>query len=255
MRSRRHGSASWDRRVGEGPSAHQAVAMFDTIVCATDGTAQGDRALRVARQLAEASSSFLWIVHVALTLPGGWNTHADEEQTIARLKAATASLRRRGINASLHVVRAHRGDVAQIIADTADAVDAEVIIVGTRGRSPSVGAALGATTTGLLHVAGQPVLAVPPPRRHRAGPEISRRRQRSANLTPLHRPRRLLWDSAGVPPTRQRTGGRAARGRPESPDCPPRVNRATPRLTWARPDADPSAGPRFWVAPSRQGPA
>jgi nucleotide-binding universal stress UspA family protein len=51
-----------------------------------------------------------------------------------------------------------------MIVDVAREVDADLIIVGTRGHTPMVELLLGSVTQRLLHIATCPVLAVPPAR-------------------------------------------------------------------------------------------
>ena len=48
-----------------------------------------------------------------------------------------------------------------MIADAAREVDADVIVVGTRGHAPIAGLLLGSVTQRLLHIAPCPVLSVP----------------------------------------------------------------------------------------------
>jgi nucleotide-binding universal stress UspA family protein len=54
------------------------------------------------------------------------------------------------------------GGPAHAIASIADGANADLIVVGTRGHSPVAGLLLGGVTQRLLHIAHQPVLAVPP---------------------------------------------------------------------------------------------
>ncbi len=53
------------------------------------------------------------------------------------------------------------GGPAHVIAEIADHVSADLIVTGTRGHSPLSGLLLGSVTQRLLHIAKQPVLAVP----------------------------------------------------------------------------------------------
>jgi nucleotide-binding universal stress UspA family protein len=48
-----------------------------------------------------------------------------------------------------------------MIADLAREIDADAIVVGTRGHSPVAGLLLGSVTQRLLHIAPCPVVAVP----------------------------------------------------------------------------------------------
>ena len=72
-------------------------------------------------------------------------------------------LSQQGLNAILKVVDFVGPQPAQGIADIAAEVDADVIVVGTRGHSAIGGLLVGSVTQHLLHVAPCPVLAVPPP--------------------------------------------------------------------------------------------
>jgi nucleotide-binding universal stress UspA family protein len=139
--------------------------MFKTIVCATDGSANADRALAYARELAETFESSLRVVHIVEKVAGGRlgdrDTYLDEDTTLAKLRSQTSQLRRHGVDASPHVIRGAAGQPARQIAGTAGDVGAELVIVGSRGRSPVTGALLGSVTQRLLHIATCPVLVVP----------------------------------------------------------------------------------------------
>jgi nucleotide-binding universal stress UspA family protein len=130
--------------------------MFLTIVWATDGSASSVAAAHFVRDACERYDSDLRIVHVASRL----STQADERR-IAKLKAVSASLRRRGIRASLHVVRGALGSPAPRIVEVARMAHADLVIVTTRGRSPIVTAVAGSTTLALIAEAPCPVLALP----------------------------------------------------------------------------------------------
>jgi nucleotide-binding universal stress UspA family protein len=139
--------------------------MFETIVWASDGSARDNRSLPVVHEICERYSSSLRIVHVVERLPGpplpGVDVHACEDRVVAKLKARSSALRRRGISASLHVVRGSLGQTADHIAQIAAAGDAQLIIAGARGRSALAGAMLGSVSQRLLAVAPCPVLVIP----------------------------------------------------------------------------------------------
>lgn len=92
--------------------------MFQTILRASDGSANGERALALALQL-DAS---LPIVHVLEKLPGRFNWHRDEDRPIVRLKAHTAALHPHGLDAWRPVIRAGTSHAAELIADAAAAI-------------------------------------------------------------------------------------------------------------------------------------
>jgi nucleotide-binding universal stress UspA family protein len=139
--------------------------MFTQILCATDVSADGDRALDYARRIAGADGAELHIVHVIEKLAtgraAGQNAYVDEQERYAKLRQQSAEMSESGITTTLHMPHANVGDVADCASRIASDNDVDLIIVGTRGRSALVGAVLGSVTQRLLHVSPCPVLAVP----------------------------------------------------------------------------------------------
>jgi nucleotide-binding universal stress UspA family protein len=140
--------------------------MFNTVVWATDGSACSDHALELVRSIAERDHSDVHVVHVReLLATGGMAGPAaltDADAIEQRIRHQAQQLSEAGTRCEVHVVSASAGAVAKTIAKIADDAGAEVIIVGTRGYSALVGMLVGSVTQSLLHVAGCPVLAVPP---------------------------------------------------------------------------------------------
>ena len=130
--------------------------VFHTIVWATDGSASSVAGTGFVRGACERYDSALRIVHVVPPMSG-----VPEEQRIAKLKAVSASLRRRGVSASLHVVRGAMGSPAPHIAEVARMVHADLVIVTSHGRSPVTSALAGSTTLALIARAPCPVPALP----------------------------------------------------------------------------------------------
>ena len=137
--------------------------MFTTIVWATDGSAAADHALPYAKALAEGDGHTLVAVHSKEVFHGraaGYPVLADDEELEAKILRQVAEAREEGLNATFELV----GDVpgaAHVIADTARKLDADMIVVGTRGHTRVAGLLLGSVTQRLLHIAPCPVLAVP----------------------------------------------------------------------------------------------
>lgn len=138
--------------------------MFKTIIWATDGSETADRALPTALDLTAESKGKLLVVHADERLGGrsaGAPVLADEEDVQAALTSKVSDLKQSGVDATFRVVHGTNIDPADLIADVAKEVDADLIIVGTRGHGRVAGMLLGSVTQQLLHVAPCPVLAVP----------------------------------------------------------------------------------------------
>jgi nucleotide-binding universal stress UspA family protein len=141
--------------------------MFKTIMWATDGSANADRALPYAKALAQQQAgAALLIAHIveryASQKATGLAVHADEEQVAAKLKGLTAQLSDEGLNADLRIVSHVGPQPAHEIADIAREAGADLIVVGCRGHAAITGLMIGSVTQRLLHVAPCPVLVVPP---------------------------------------------------------------------------------------------
>ena len=139
--------------------------MFKTIIWATDGSETADRALPYARGLAEGKDKALVVVHVKELLvgrAGGYPVHPDEDELVAKIEAQVEEIRKSGVAAMFKVVTAATHGPAHFVAEVAREVEADVIVVGTRGHGPLAGAILGSVAQHLLHDARCPVLAVPP---------------------------------------------------------------------------------------------
>ena len=139
--------------------------MFKVIIWASDGSEHADRALDYAKGLAEASSAHLIAVHVneiTVGRAGGYPVQVDEEEVEQKIQRQVNDLKDAGIDANYKQCGASGGGAAHAIADAATEVGAELVVVGTRGQGPVSGLLLGSVTNRLLHVAGCPVLAVPP---------------------------------------------------------------------------------------------
>jgi nucleotide-binding universal stress UspA family protein len=141
--------------------------MYNNVIWATDGSEGADRALAHAKRLVADSGGKLTVVYcVEYTLPGkgggAYPIHANEGEIEEKIDRQVAELSTNGDGATLQKTRARVGGAAHSIAELATADHADVIVVGTRGRTPVAGLLLGGVTQRLLHIAPCPVLAVPP---------------------------------------------------------------------------------------------
>ena len=140
--------------------------MFTKIVWATDGSENADRALASAIQIAERDGAEVHICHVIekviVTRVAGQDVHLDEQELDEKIRRRANDVADNGVKVTLHMSSDQAADVARRIADTATEVGADLILVGTRGHSPIVGALLGSVSQRLLHIADCPVLVVPP---------------------------------------------------------------------------------------------
>ena len=139
--------------------------MFKTIVLALDGSEGSDRAIPLATELAKRDSAKVVIVHVdeRTVGKGGGDIHADESEIQAAVKKKAEELSAAGIETSVELRDVMVGGPAHPIAEVAAGAGADLIVIGTRGHSGISGILLGSVAQRLLHLAHQPVLAVPPP--------------------------------------------------------------------------------------------
>ena len=138
--------------------------MFSKIIWATDGSAGADHALGYARDLARATGAELVVVHgeelSAARSSIGYTRRVDEEDLEAKINRQVAEMTGSGIPVSVKVIGGH-AHPATLIADVAQDIAADLVVVGTRGHTPLAGLMLGSVTDRLLHILHCPVLAVP----------------------------------------------------------------------------------------------
>jgi nucleotide-binding universal stress UspA family protein len=138
--------------------------MFETIVWATDGSDLADRALPLVTELALVHDSKIVVLHANELLAGRFGAApmlADESELRASLGRRVDELRAEGFEADLKIQTGIRG-VADLIAEAAEELDADVIVVGSHGRGAVGGALLGSVAKRLLHIAKCPVLVATP---------------------------------------------------------------------------------------------
>lgn len=146
--------------------------MFATIVWATDGSTASDRALPYAKALAARENARLVALHADEHSVGrAWiyPVPDGEDEIGAKIHEQIEEVREEGIDASFIVVHGNAQGVAQMIADAAREVGADVIVAGH--RDGLVAELLGESVAQrLMRLAPCPVLVVPPPARDSAEP-------------------------------------------------------------------------------------
>jgi nucleotide-binding universal stress UspA family protein len=141
--------------------------VFNKIVLALDGSDPSDRAIPFAQELATQSGGRIDVVHVREIVGGRGGVHSvrvDEDSLEQKVTGQVDALKAAGLTADLHRFTANVGGPAHQIAEVAEQLGADVIVVGTRGHSSFGGFLSGSVTQRLLHLAHCPVLAVPPPK-------------------------------------------------------------------------------------------
>lgn len=141
--------------------------MIKRIVLALDGSPESDYALPVAQELASAMGAAVTIVHVRemMLAPavGGVPRRINEGEIETKIRGQAAELEAAGNGGDLRLIAStYAGGPANDIVAVASEVDAELIVVGTRGLGLIAGILLGNVTQRLLQIAPCPVLAIPP---------------------------------------------------------------------------------------------
>ena len=153
--------------------------MNGSIVCGVDGSSDSRKALDVAAQCARELGSRLIVVNVvpmrdpvvpspshryaAMGRPATLTPYMLDTSTEAEVEASQALLEQLvvGAEADGAELRTMLGIPAEQLAELADDVGAELIVVGSRGRGAFRAAFLGSVSNSLIGIARCPVLVVP----------------------------------------------------------------------------------------------
>ena len=140
------------------------------ILVATDGSAGADRAVDLAATLSRALDATLVILSVQEAPPGevveAYTSiervaEAEIGEFTARAALGRAQLRAQKAGANAVRTRAETGDPTQRILEVAKNENADLIVVGKRGRGPIAALLLGSVSQKLVSLASCPVLVVP----------------------------------------------------------------------------------------------
>ena len=138
--------------------------MYDKILVAVDHSEMSDRALLAARDLALLSKGEVWVLHLRereiAVKTGMAMMDETESDANAKVSAAVEKLVDAGVKAHGEVRTTLFGYAARDIVDDAIEHDADVIVMGSRGRSDLAGFILGSTAHKVIHLTDRPVLIV-----------------------------------------------------------------------------------------------
>jgi len=140
---------------------------MNTILIATDGSEHAREALVFGLDLAVEQHVEPEVAHVApaidvLTTGGGFGVNAAmphelTDHDVAPLDEARELAAERGVEVKTKLLR---GETVDELVAYADTIDADLIIVGSRGQGKVASALLGSVSQGVLHEARRPVLVV-----------------------------------------------------------------------------------------------
>jgi nucleotide-binding universal stress UspA family protein len=138
--------------------------MYDKILVAVDHSEISDRAVLAARDLALLSKGEVWVLHLrereVAVKTGAAMTGETADDANAAIAAAVDVLTQAGVKAHSEIRTTLFGYAAREIVDDAIEHDADVIVMGSRGRSDLAGFILGSTAHKVIHLTDRPVLIV-----------------------------------------------------------------------------------------------
>jgi nucleotide-binding universal stress UspA family protein len=142
--------------------------MFEKILVAVDGSANSDRAVEAASELARIHGARLNICH-AFHIPEHYKTDLADELEEALMADAERILthaaevaEKNGVESETRLLK--KGHPAEAVVAHAEELGADIIVVGVRGRTPDQGRAMGSVSTSIAEQAGCCVLLIRPHR-------------------------------------------------------------------------------------------
>jgi len=137
--------------------------MYDRLLVAVDHSEVSGRVLAAARDLATLSKGKVWVLHLRereIIAQMGQLPSETDQQAHQAVDDGVAELKKAGIDAQGEVRQTVFGHAAREIVADAKEHNADVIIMGSRGRSDFAGALLGSTAHKVIHLTDRPVLVI-----------------------------------------------------------------------------------------------
>ena len=145
--------------------------MYQRILVPIDGSQTSTKALQAALQMAKASGGCVRIIHLIdasayLSGPAGYLDFPSDLPGAMRsagnkvLEDAANLAKAIGVQAETHLFDSFDGKLADVVSDAALQWKADLIVVGTHGRSGVGRALLGSGAEQILRLAPVPVLVI-----------------------------------------------------------------------------------------------
>jgi nucleotide-binding universal stress UspA family protein len=138
--------------------------MFEKIVLATDGSSDAERALEYARDLALRDGAQVIVVHAFEPIPGYLGVETKSEVAARHVSAgreiadrARERLEEAGVDVETEVLQ---GPPAEAVLRVAGGRQADLIVMGTRGRGGLTSLLLGSVSHHVLAHSDVPVMVV-----------------------------------------------------------------------------------------------
>jgi len=137
--------------------------MYERLLVAVDHSETSARVIAAAKDLALLSKGKVWVLHLlekeVIAQMGDVPSESEQEARRAVTEGVDA-LRQAGVDAEGEIRPTTFGHAAREILADAKEHDADVIIMGSRGRSDFAGAILGSTAHKVIHLTDRPVLVI-----------------------------------------------------------------------------------------------
>lgn len=137
--------------------------MYARVLAAVDHSEVSERVLAAARDLALLSKGEVWVLHLRereIIPRMGLVPAESEDEAETAVTSAVGELTAAGVTAHGVIRDTVFGQAAREIIDDAREHQADVIVMGSRGRGDLTGLLLGSTAHKVIHLADRPVLVV-----------------------------------------------------------------------------------------------
>src|SRR6476646_2331707 len=137
--------------------------MYDRLLVAVDHSEISARVIEAAKNLALLSKGKVWVLHLLekdVIAQMGYVPSESDQEAVQPVRDGVDALKQAGVDAEGEIRPTTFGHAAREILADAKEHDAEVISMGSRGRSDFAGAILGSTAHKVIHLADRPVLVI-----------------------------------------------------------------------------------------------